>query len=560
MITSMSVEQSPHIDDLEEAVLARKLALLFAALKPSLIVTLVNAAIIIWVLWPVVESQYLVSWFCLVTLVTFGRASLLWQYQRQHESQRQVATWYRYFYIGSTLSAIVWGGSAFIIFPENDLLRQVFLAFVVGGMAAGAIGSLSYVRQVILSYILLSVLPFALHFIFDESDIGYAMGGMMLIYMAMLVISANRSSESYDENIRLRRSHSEKVRQIKENEDQYQTLLDTIADAFFLYDNDGKFRNVNRQACRSLGYTHEELLNMSVADIEKGLSKAEIAEVFARLDKGEYVRLEGVHQRQDGSTFPVEITTARVNFDDSPVNTAIVRDITERHRVDKLKNEFISTVSHELRTPLTSIRGSLGLLQGGAVEELSDKVQQIVDIAYNNTERLLLIINDILDIQKLESNAYQLNIEYFILSDFLEESVKENMAYAEQFEIQLTLDVEPDIKLSADKARMKQVLANLISNAVKFSEVGKHVDIRASQTDDATQITIQDYGAGIPDAFIPKLFDRFSQSDASDSRAVGGTGLGLSIVKLLVEKQGGTIEVASIEGEGSTFILRFPHQ
>jgi DNA-binding response OmpR family regulator/anti-sigma regulatory factor (Ser/Thr protein kinase) len=222
---------------------------------------------------------------------------------------------------------------------------------------------------------------------------------------------------------------------------------------------------------------------------------------------------------------------------------SIMRDITERKKIDRMKNEFISTVSHELRTPLTSIRGSLGLLSGGAAGEMPPQAQSLLDIAGNNTERLLLLINDILDIEKIESGQMIFKFKNVAIKEFLEQSVKVNRDYASQHNVRFELDCnESGLAVYADPDRLMLVMNNLLSNAVKFSPEGDTVEITANCHDGFVRISVTDHGSGIPEEFQPKLFDKFTQSDASDTRKIGGTGLGLNIAKAIVDKHGGKID------------------
>jgi len=224
-----------------------------------------------------------------------------------------------------------------------------------------------------------------------------------------------------------------------------------------------------------------------------------------------------------------------------------------------MKNEFISPVSNELRTPLTSIRGSLGLLTGGAVGELSPQASEMLKIASNNTERLLMLINDILDIQKIESGVISFKFKSIELTPFLEQAINQNAAYGMQFDITFVLNQTVDNTfVYADHDRLMQVMSNLMSNAAKFSPPGSNVEISTALHDDTIRISITDHGPGIPEEFKPKLFEKFTQSDSSDTRHTEGTGLGLSITKVITERHGGLIGFISQQGVGSTFYIDLP--
>jgi signal transduction histidine kinase len=242
---------------------------------------------------------------------------------------------------------------------------------------------------------------------------------------------------------------------------------------------------------------------------------------------------------------------------------ASFQDITERKRLALLKDQFVSTVSHELRTPLTSIRGALGLILGNTVGEPPAKMMNMLQIANQNSQRLLRIVNDILDLQKIEANQLEYHFQPVDLAQLLHDAVQELASYADAHQVNFHVTVTaPDTTLSADPDRMMQVLANLMSNAAKFSPANSSVSLHLEQTNpDQLRLTVTDQGLGIPDSFKTRIFQPFSQSDAADNRARGGTGLGLTISKAIVEKHGGQIRYVSAAGEGSSFIIDLPrHQ
>ncbi len=237
----------------------------------------------------------------------------------------------------------------------------------------------------------------------------------------------------------------------------------------------------------------------------------------------------------------------------------VIHDVTELKRTEKFKKEFVSTVSHELRTPLTSIRGSLGLLVGGMMGEFPDKVQKLLEIANNNCERLLLLINDILDVEKIEAGKMDFELKPIDLQNIINESIEANKMYAEKFGISIQL-VQPEssFKIFVDPDRLMQVLANLISNACKFSPKNGQITIDIKQIGEKVRVSVSDKGEGISKEFQERIFQKFTQADSSNTRGKGGTGLGLNISKLIMEKLDGTLNFYSKEGEGTTFYFDLP--
>ncbi|MDP3356232.1 MAG: PAS domain S-box protein [Polaromonas sp.] len=238
---------------------------------------------------------------------------------------------------------------------------------------------------------------------------------------------------------------------------------------------------------------------------------------------------------------------------------SLATDITELKRIDRMKTEFVSTVSHELRTPLTSIRGSLGLIAGGVAGQLPDGVKALVGIAKSNCERLIRLINDILDIEKMESGKMNLDLQVVDLKPLMVQVLAANEGFGTAQNISLRLHFSEDpIRVQIDSDRLVQVVTNLLSNAMKFSPQGATVDVRVLRAGMGVRVEVRDHGAGIPEEFRNRIFQKFSQADSSDTRQKGGTGLGLNISRAIIERMGGTIGFDTEAGVGSTFFFELP--
>jgi PAS domain S-box-containing protein len=350
-------------------------------------------------------------------------------------------------------------------------------------------------------------------------------------------------------------------------EERARLLLESAGEGIYGLDLLGNITFVNPATARMLGYDTIDLIGKRMHDFaqhsyhDKTMYPYRFSPTYKAITEGDIQRVSNeVMWRKDGSSFPVEYTVTPIRKNNEIAGAVVIfNDITERKKVEHIKNEFISTVSHELRTPLTSVRGSLGLLVGGAGGELPDQAQTLVDIANKNTERLLLLINDILDIEKIESGKMVYHYKLLNLREFLETAIQANYAYGQPFGIRFKITQCPEqISVYADEDRLMQVMNNLLSNAAKFSNPGSQVELSAVRRMQKVRISVTDNGKGIPQNFQKHIFEKFAQADASDTRTLGGTGLGLSISKAIVEQHGGRIDFISRVNIGTTFFFDLP--
>jgi PAS domain S-box-containing protein len=265
-------------------------------------------------------------------------------------------------------------------------------------------------------------------------------------------------------------------------------------------------------------------------------------------------------RHKDGHYIWVEVNAKTIRGPDGQVVgwISVTRDISERKRMERMKEQLISTVSHELRTPVTSINGALGLAVSGKFGLLPSTLARLLEIAKSNGARLAALIDDILDLEKMSAGHMDFDAEVTSVHRLLQDAVVANEPYAAQKKVSLKLNCNSNAHIQVDPLRFQQILSNLLSNAAKFSREGSVVEVGARDERDACVVYVRDYGSGIPKAFQERLFERFSQADASDSRCRAGTGLGMAIAKELTVGMGGTIAFDSEEGKGTTFRLTFP--
>jgi two-component system sensor histidine kinase VicK len=353
---------------------------------------------------------------------------------------------------------------------------------------------------------------------------------------------------------------------------QSDSILESVGDGIYCIDLEGKVTVVNDAAAQMLGYKQNEMLGRVMHNLvhykrpDGSPYSTEDSPIRKSLNTLSTIRVsDEVFWRKDGTSFPVEyvarplIDTHSSEGSNRAVGVVVAfTDTTERRALDRMKDEFISTVSHELRTPLTSLRGALGLLSGGALNSRPEKTQQMLDIAINNTDRLVRLVNDILDLERISSGKSELHRTACSAEDLLRRAASLQQARGSRPVTRIFFAAH-GVTVWADPDRILQTLNNLISNAIKFSPPGGEIHLTARNLDESEAlIEVRDQGPGIPAEKLEHIFERFQQGDASDSRALGGTGLGLAICRSIITQHGGRIWATSTEGQGTTFHFTLP--
>lgn len=341
----------------------------------------------------------------------------------------------------------------------------------------------------------------------------------------------------------------------------------TVMDALIIIDPLGTMEWANPATEHIFGYTQDGLLGKNVSMLMPDPMRSEHDSYLARhMQTGEKhiigKRRRMQAQHANGQIFPIELAVSALKLNGKSVFLGMVRDMSEFEKLGRMKRDFISVINHELRTPLTSIVGSLSLLAAGAVGELPPKAQKLVDMAERNTNRLGRLINDILDLDKIESNSLQLRLQHRDARELLEEAVAFNNQAALARGLELRLDMRvPDgepLPLHTDPDRFQQIMGNLLSNAIKFSSPGDPITVSAQKEGGLLRVAVRDWGPGIADEFRSRIFQRFSQAEKPETRSTEGSGLGLSIAKALVEKMNGTIDFESAPMRGTKFFFHLP--
>lgn len=351
---------------------------------------------------------------------------------------------------------------------------------------------------------------------------------------------------------------------LRDSEEQLRQLTDSVPALIAYVDNQQRFQFHNKAYQEVFGLPREKIDGKTMLEIMGpefyASVRSHVEEVLAgyavRYDR-EQTTAAGERREYVMSYFP---RYGEGDEEDKVIGFfSLGTDVTELKRIDRMKSEFVSTVSHELRTPLTSIRGSLGLVSGGVAGLLPEKAKALVDIAKNNCERLIRLINDILDSEKIESGKMPFNLQPVELLPLLEQAVADNEGFAAQHKVKIVLQApRQPLRAVVDNDRLLQVMTNLLSNAIKFSPAEGTVLVLLGRHAGRLRVEVNDNGPGIPEEFRQRIFQKFSQADSSDTRQKGGTGLGLSIAKALLERMDGTMDFRSRLNVGTTFFFELP--
>ena len=373
-------------------------------------------------------------------------------------------------------------------------------------------------------------------------------------------------------------SQTEDITERKKTENDlllFNSLISQSNDAILVVDaKTSRILDINERTCTNLGYTREEILRLMIRDIKATPSGDTFwNDHIAMYEQEDELIFESSHRRKDGTTFPVEISERLVKWEDKEYIVATVRDIIDRKKVEealiqakilaeagnRTKSELVANVSHELRTPLNSIIGFSEVLQDETFGSLNEKQIKYVDHIFTSGKQLLSLINDLLDISKIEAGKMELNYTNFSISTVIDDvmNLVLPMLSDKGIVIEATID-QQIIFVNADIKKVKQVLLNLLDNAIKFTPTGGSIKIDVIRDGDMLKVAISDTGIGISEDDQKKLFQPFVQLDGSTTREYKGTGLGLVLVKQMIELHGGEVWIESEFGKGSTFIFTLP--
>lgn len=557
-------------ETLAHAVRAARLKVAFEGHPTSLALSGALATVTFAVLWPQGNGFALVSWLVVFAGVMLSRLSLYRVHRRiaATASPLELERLQARFILACAAGGGSWGLVCVIAFPETPLLKM-FIAFVMAGVSAAAVASLSSIRAAALGFVLAATLPLAVRLLstFDATEV--AMSMMVLMFVVLVGSSAGRLDAQLLAVVRARMEADDHLRARTQQQEELQALNDRLrlaihageagvfeidlrgntiecdADVHKMYDIDpsGPFTyELWRQRLHPLDLARIEDSMTAMLEGRKPFSE-EFRVVWS--DGTERVLKAAALLQRDSMGEPARVV-------------GMNSDVTDLKRVDRMKSEFVSIVSHELRTPLTSIRAALGLIANGGAGPLGDKAQQLLQLASRNAERLGVLVDDMLDMERIESGKLRFELARQPLQPIVEQAVAVNTAYATARKVALRLSASgPEAIVAVDANRLLQVMTNLLSNAVKFSPANGTVDIDIKIDGSRASIEVRDAGPGIAPQYHEKLFKKFSQADSSDARAKGGSGLGLAISKALIEQMSGRIDFTTGKS-GTSFFVELP--
>ena len=556
----------------------------YRRLVPAAGGTLAVSVILSAFLWRSEAPEVVMSWQALMVVLAMFVVGLAWAYRRAHDRAEQAATWARRLAIGAAALGAGWGYGAAVFFP-GSVDHQVFLSFIVALVTAGALPIFSTLWWVYAIYAGAVMLPFNVVLFSHGTEFLRLLGAAVPLLYVANVITAYELGRAFLAAYGLRTAYQRLSADNAEIQAQLAEQLDSLLDAHrevqaagrklrlfserapisvFELDPGATILDMNPAAENLFGYAAPELVGRSWIAMVLGPEERVRAQTWwpGFVAAGKPVTLIAEQcLRRDGLELACEWTLTPLSDEEGRVNSIVLqgRDITQARAAERMRSEFTSTLSHELRTPLTSILGSLQLLRSGALGDMDRDQGELVEVAERNGQRLLDLINEVLDIEKIESGRLTLMPEPMPIDSLLNESVRLNQGYADRFRANLALHgTVPGVTVRADRKRLMQVMTNLLSNAAKFSPPNSAVDVSVSRPGDTVRVEVSDRGPGIPEAFRSKIFGRFAQADSADSRIKGGTGLGLAISKRLSELMQGRIGFEDRPGGGTTFFFELP--
>lgn len=546
--------------DKNTLMLHEQVSMLFNAIPNSVLANVFGSLVALFIYEGAVSKPRLYLWIGMLLTTTLVRSLHYRSFQKVRPELEEIDAWFTEFRIGSIALAAVIGSAGFLLFVYDNESFQLTLALMIVCIAAFAISSLSPRPELAVLFLVLILTPLIGSLYLSKTGSGTYAFWMMLVLLAMLIVSALRLGKTIARSIELTIEAEYRERDLRNSQQRLSLYVKETPLAVIEWDQNLQVKAWNPAAEHIFGYTGSEAQGRNLADLLfPGTTADKLTENWHKLvEETGGAQLIVENRKRDGSSIQCEWFNTLLT-DSSSTNLGVmslVQDVTEKMATEKLKQEFVSIVSHELRTPVTSIKGSLALLGSGILDDDKDKSREMLDIALLNTNRLQLLINDILDVDKLESGKMDFRFRDSDLVKLLSDVQTANQSYADQYSVTLTSTGFPaTCMVSMDPDRIFQVVTNILSNAIKFSVTGGTVSLSLVKTGNDVRISVNNRGEVIPEKDRTKLFGKFFQRDSSTTRAKGGSGLGLYICQRILEEHGSLLDYESNAATGTTFFF-----
>lgn len=546
--------------DKRTQMLHKQVTLLFNGIPASAMANIFGSFVALFIFHGTVEDARLYLWAALPASATIARYVQYRRFRRANPEPDDIAAWYRQFRLVSLLQAAAIGSAGFLLFAYDSAAMQMTLALMMACIASFAANSLAPRPEFAVLYLLLVLTPLLGTFYLTGTGTGIAAFLILLVLLVMLIISTVRLGRTIARSIELSIEADYRERDLFEFQQRLSLYVRKTPLAVIEWDQNLNVKEWNPAAEQIFGYTREEAEGRNLGELLfPDVSAERLVELWRTLEDGTGGhRLIVENRRRDGTTITCEwfntLLADTLSFNRGVMS--LVQDVTQRMANERLKQEFVSIVSHELRTPVTSIKGSLGLLASGVLDNEPERSREMLNIALSNTNRLQVLINDILDVGKLESGKMEFRFRDTDLVALVHEVIAANRSYAHQYGVTLVCDGLPaECIVHADPDRIVQVVTNILSNAIKFSEPNGVVTLRIAVDASHAKLSVHNRGEVIPESDRARLFAKFFQRDSSSTRTQGGSGLGLYICQRILAEHGSAMDFESTAEHGTTFFF-----